>query len=98
MNQTEKNSSDRFHIMVVEDDELIRDMIQQNVEWAGYECTIAKNGEEALKILGNKNENVDVIITDIRMPGLSGIELTIKVKENYDSDVIVMTGFARFYI
>lgn len=95
MNRTEKNSSDHFYIMVVEDDELIRDMIQQNVEWAGYECTIAESGEEALKILASDKKNVDVIITDIRMPGLSGIELTMKIKENFDSDVIVMTGFAE---
>ena len=38
---------------------------------------------------------MDVILTDIRMPGLNGIELTMKVKDKHDSDVIVMTGFAE---
>ena len=95
MNQINKKSPEHFHIMVVEDEELIRDMIQQNIEWAGYKCTIAKNVEEALKILTLDRKKVDAIITDIRMPGQSGIELTKKVKENYDSDVIVMTGFAE---
>ena len=95
MNQINEKSPENFHIMVVEDEELIRDMIQQNIEWAGYKCTIAKNGEEALKILTHDRKKVDVIITDIRMPGLSGIELTKKIKGNYDSDVIVMTGFAE---
>ena len=95
MNQINKKSPEHFHIMVVEDEELIRDMIQQNIEWAGYECTIAESGMEALKILGGDSKKVDIIITDIRMPGLNGIELTKKIKENHDSDVIVMTGFAE---
>ena len=95
MNHINEKSPEHFHIMVVEDEELIRDMIQQNIEWAGYKCTIAKNVEEALKILTLDRKKVDAIITDIRMPGQSGIELTKKVKENYDSDVIVMTGFAE---
>jgi putative two-component system response regulator len=90
-----KSNADNFHILVVEDDELIRDMIQQNVESAGYECTIAESGVDALKILDEGKKNVDVIITDIRMPGLNGIELTMKVKDKHDSDVIVMTGFAE---
>jgi len=95
MKKKNKKSPERFHIMVVEEEELIRDMIQQNIEWAGYECTIAKSGIEALEILSRDSKKVHIIITDIRMPGLSGIELTKKIKENYDSDVIVMTGFAE---
>lgn len=95
MSQIKANSPDRFHIMVVDDVKFIREMILSNIESAGYKCSLAENAAEALKMLGNKNENIDVIITDIRMPGPSGIELTMKVKENYDSDVIVMTGFAE---
>ncbi len=95
MKNSHKSSADNFHILVVEDDELIRDMIKQNVENAGYECTIAESGIDALKFLDAGNKNVDVILTDIRMPGLDGIELTMKVKEKHDSDVIVMTGFAE---
>jgi len=95
MKNSYKSSADNFHILVVEDDELIRDMIKQNVESAGYECSIAESGIDALKFLDAGNKNVDVILTDIRMPGLDGIELTMKVKEKHDSDVIVMTGFAE---
>jgi putative nucleotidyltransferase with HDIG domain len=88
-------SPEHFHIMVVEDEELVRDMIRQNIERTGYQCTIAKNGTEALKILADHGKKVDIIITDIRMPGVNGIELTRKVKENYDADIIVMTGFVE---
>ena len=95
MKNFHKSSGENFHILVVEDDELIRDMIKQNVENAGYECTIAESGVDALKLLDEGKKDVDVIITDIRMPGLNGIELTMKVRDKHDSDVIVMTGFAE---
>jgi len=94
MEPINKKSPEHFHIMVVDDEELVRDMIRQNVERAGYECTTAESGIEALEILASGSKKVDIIITDIRMPSLNGIGLTMKVKENYDSDVIVMTGFA----
>lgn len=93
MYQTAVNNPDQFHIMVVDDNDMIRDTIRQTVEIDGYLCSTAASGVDALKIL--ENENVDVIITDIRMPGLSGIEITKKVKKVYDTDVIVMTGFAE---
>jgi putative nucleotidyltransferase with HDIG domain len=93
MYQTAVNNPDQFHIMVVDDNDTIRDTVRQTVEIDGYLCSTAASGVDALKIL--ENENVDVIITDIRMPGLSGIEITKKVKKVYDTDVIVMTGFAE---
>ncbi|MBW2643746.1 MAG: hypothetical protein JRC89_10345 [Deltaproteobacteria bacterium] len=60
MNHINEKSPERFHIMVVEDEELIRDMIQQNIEWAGYECTIAKSGIEALEILSRDSKKVRI--------------------------------------
>ncbi len=79
------------HILIVDDEEQMRRVLQQAIKRAGYECSISGSGEDALKFLGINN--VDVVITDIRMPGINGIELLQLVKENYDSDVIVMTGF-----
>jgi YesN/AraC family two-component response regulator len=38
---------------------------------------------------------VDFVITDINMPGMNGILLTQKIKENFDSDIIIMTGFVK---
>jgi len=95
MNHINEKSPEHFHIMVVEDEELVRDMIRQHIKRAGYKCTIARSGTEALKIMAGDSKKADIIITDIRMPGINGIELTKEVKENYDSDVIVMTGFAE---
>ena len=83
------------HILIVDDEEPLRQVLQQAINRVGYKCSISGSGEDALKFL-DKN-NVDIVITDIKMPGISGIELLQLVKENYNSDVIVITGFAGDY-
>ena len=84
---------EHIHILVVDDEEPVINMLQKAIKGAGYDCSNAGNAIDALKVLEEKN--VDVVITDIEMPGLNGIELTKIVKEKYDSDVIVITGYAR---
>ena len=90
-----RRNPDHVHILVVDDEKDIRDILQRTIIAAGYDCSIAENVEDALKVLEEKN--VDVAITDIVMPGLDGIELTGIVKKKYDADVIVMTGFVEDY-
>ena len=80
-------------ILVVDDDTNIQKLLHVLLQGEGYECLTAGNAVEALDVL--EGSRVDVVITDIRMPGLDGIELTRIVREKYDSDVIVMTGFAN---
>jgi putative two-component system response regulator len=87
--------SNGHHILIVDDDEAIRRMIRRICRKNGYVCTLASNGEEALGLL--EREKMDVVITDIVMPGMGGMELTRKVKERFQSDVIIMTGFAEEY-
>ncbi|MDY6851314.1 MAG: response regulator [Thermodesulfobacteriota bacterium] len=98
--QTEKTVSNMkitsrkpVHILIVDDEEPIRSMLKQGLEYAGYECSIAGDGQEALEILAERD--VTVVITDILMPRLDGIKLTKIIKEKYDSNVIVMTGFGE---
>jgi DNA-binding NtrC family response regulator len=80
------------HILIVDDEESMRKVLQQAITRAGYKCSISGDGKDALEFL-DKN-SVDIVVTDISMPGISGIELLQLVKEKYNSDVIVMTGFA----
>ncbi|MCE5251305.1 response regulator, partial [bacterium] len=82
-----------IHILVVDDEEPIRDIMQRAIKNAGYTCTTAGNVKEALRILDENS--IDVVITDIVMPGASGIILLEKVREKHDADVMVMTGFAE---
>ncbi len=95
MNVIDKHTPGNIHILVAEDEKTIRDIIQEALGNEGYVCSIAEDGEKALKVLAK--HNADVVITDIMMPNLDGLELTRIVKEKYDSDVIVMTGFVKDY-
>ena len=86
----EKNTNSS-HILVVDDEEITKTMLCQVVEHGGYQCMTASGSDEALHILAN--EIVDVVITDIRMSGLDGFELTEIVKKKYGADVIIITGY-----
>jgi two-component system cell cycle response regulator len=91
----EKNgeTSPLTRILIVEDKEEIRDMLKEAMVLSGYECLTAGNGREALECLAANP--VDVVLTDIKMPEMNGLELTTHIKKSHDIDVIVMTGFTE---
>ena len=88
------NSEKSVHILVVDDDETIREILQDAITYFKYHCTVAENATAALKYLEG-DRDIDVILIDIKMAGMNGIELCEKVKEKYDADVIIMTGGAN---
>jgi two-component system cell cycle response regulator len=93
MNDKNHIPGDDIHILVVDDEESIRNIIKESLQYGGYSCSCAEDGLEALHIMDQMS--VDVVITDIQMPHMDGIELTKSIKERFDSDVIVMTGFVK---
>jgi len=82
---------DTPHILVVDDEESIRKILDNFIRRFGYTSYTASNANEALEIL--KENEITIVITDIMMPGISGLDLTGIIKEKYSSDVIIMTGF-----
>ena len=79
-------------ILIVDDEAIIRDLCTRALK--GYHVTEAANGEEALKIFAKGG--IDVILTDVMMPKMNGIELLKRLKELEPTIVvIVMTGFAE---
>ncbi len=83
------------HILIVEDDLAVRDSMAEFVTMTGFDCLVAASAEEAIDIL--KATEIQVVITDIMMPGMDGLELTDIIKKDYDIDVIVMTGYSGQY-
>ena len=83
------------HILIVDDDTVIKDSIHEFIASSGYNSLTASSAEEALELL--KSNRVNVIITDIILPGKDGLQLTDLVKQNHDIDVIVMTGYSKDY-
>ena len=78
-------------ILIVDDEAIIRDLCRRALK--GYRVLEAADGEEALKVF--ENGGVDVILTDVMMPNMDGIELLKRLKELEPTVVvIVMTGYA----
>jgi len=88
-------SKQGIHILIVDDDATVRYLMNEFMETVGYQAYMASSGEEALNLL--KTNPVDVVVTDIMMPGIDGLELTELIKLNYDIEVIVMTGYSGDY-
>ncbi len=83
------------HILVVDDDPSVREIMHEFVEFSGYRSFKAENAAAALEIL--KNHSIQIVITDITMPGMDGLELTDQIRKDHDAHVIVMTGFNYDY-
>jgi two-component system, NtrC family, sensor kinase len=84
-------------VLVVEDDEQVRHYINDTLRDLRYEVTEAENGEQALRALDGLNGNhagIDLVLTDIVMPGMRGIELARRIQAAHpDMPVIFMTGY-----
>jgi len=85
-------SNKDIHILIVDDDRSIRTTMHKYIEKAGYSSQIASSAEEALEII--KGNTFHVVITDIILPGMGGLELTKVIKKENGSDVIVVTGYS----
>ncbi len=81
-----------FKILVVDDEEEFRDVYRIILEDKGYDINEASSGEKCLSML--ENDDFDLVITDLKMVGMDGIELLKSIKEKQHScDVIIVTGF-----
>jgi len=78
-------------ILLVDDETDLREVLDISLSHSGYNVLTAENGTQALSIL-NDND-IPVVITDIKMPGIDGIELLRKIKnKNPEAEVIMLTG------
>lgn len=82
-------------VLIVDDDEAVLETMHEFIFRAGYQVYSASSAEKALEML--KDISVEIVITDILMPGMDGLQLTEIVKNDHDADVIVMTGYCGDY-
>ncbi len=81
------------HILVVEDEEIIRLMFRQSFETWGFQVDVAENGKEAFEKC--QSNSYHIVVTDLNMPVMDGMELLKRVKSKWPfMEVIVITGFA----
>lgn len=77
-------------ILIVDDEKEIRDLIDIYLKGEGYDTIKAENGEEALNIL--EEQNVDLIILDIMMPKVNGIEACLRIREEREMPIIMLSA------
>jgi diguanylate cyclase (GGDEF)-like protein len=82
-------------ILVVEDDCTASELYLAILTRSGFNTKAADSAEEAIKIL--ENEDMNIILTDIKLPGMDGIQFTKKIRKKCNTDVIVMTGYSAEY-
>jgi|YelNatPaOPRAMG01_1025707.scaffolds.fasta_scaffold04270_8 DNA-binding NtrC family response regulator len=81
-----------FKVLIAEDEEITLKHLISTLQHEGYEVTGVSDGYDALEKI--EKENFNVLIADIKMPGLSGIELLEKIKEKQlETEVIIITGY-----
>lgn len=83
---------DSVVVLIVDDDELVRMTLSVLIGSFGYHCLVAGDGIEAIAVL--KSTAVDLVFSDIVMPGMDGLQLLDHIIENYkETDVIISTGY-----
>jgi DNA-binding NtrC family response regulator len=82
----------KHRILIVEDDEIFLRPLQRTLEVEGYEVAVVQSGEEAVELL--KGDDVDLVLTDKRLPGIDGVDLVRRMKADHpDLAVVVMTAY-----
>ncbi len=83
----------KIHVLIVDDDEAHAEAVAESLERVGYECTVAASGSRAATLI--ETRNYDVIVTDLMMDDIDGLELLRRAKEELpDAEVILLTGHA----
>lgn len=94
----DRAEKDMYKVLLVDDEALIREAISENIQWEemGFSFMGAcENGKQAIEMI--EKEQPDLLLTDINMPFVDGMELTKYVYENYpDTKVIIISGFDEF--
>ncbi|MBV1881684.1 MAG: response regulator [Pseudomonadales bacterium] len=87
-----------YTILIIDDDETLREMLREVLTRSGHHVLSAENGELGIKLI--EIHSVDLVITDIYMPHTDGLEVTIKLRETHpEIKIIVISGNApEFYV
>lgn len=79
-----------YKVLIIDDEEDIRNLIRIYLENEGYETTLASSGEDGMKII--ENDFYDLILLDIMMEGINGIETCIEIRKKTNTPIIFLTA------
>ncbi len=87
-----------YRILLVDDEILVRDAIKENIDWKSIDCELVgdcENGKQAAEFV--QEHPVDIVLTDILMPYMDGMELSHFLHDNYpDIVIVIFSGFGEF--
>ena len=84
-----------YTVLVVDDEEVVRQLACRMLTWTGYQALEARHGREALATIEEHNGPVHLVLTDIKMPGMNGRDLGRQVEERWPGmPILYMSGFA----
>ena len=93
MESSDLEIENKIRILVVDDEASVRMLLKEVLEGQGYDITVASSGEEAIEL--TLKTAFEIMITDMRMPGINGVEVIQHVKNiNSECCIIVITGYA----
>ncbi|MCL7488590.1 MAG: response regulator [Desulfobulbaceae bacterium] len=83
-----------MRVLIIDDDEQIRVLLQQMMQWAGFEVLVAENGKVAMQM--QSRQPADLVITDLIMPEQEGLETISRLKKEYPGiKIIAISGGGR---
>lgn len=80
------------HLVITDDDQEIRTLLSEFLTKHGYQITTANNGEQLLTLLADAKHNYDLIILDVMMPGIDGIETCRQIRQRSSIPIIMLTA------
>ena len=87
-----------YRILLVDDEILVRDAIKENIDWKSMDCELVgdcENGKQAAEFV--QQHEVDIVLTDILMPYMDGMEFSRFLHDNYpDIVIVIFSGFGEF--
>lgn len=84
----------KYNVLVADDERFILQSLEFILEAENYNVTTVENGREALELLMDSENSFDILITDVQMPGLNGLELVTELEERGISiPVIIISGY-----
>jgi len=93
------NSNDKREILLIDDEQVVRDIGGEMLKALGFTCITAENGGEGLRIYKEHPRGFALVILDIEMPGLTGDKVYMKLKElNPRQKILITSGYAQNYL
>lgn len=85
--------SEHGHVLVVDDDETVRDVVRRYLELAGHRVTLAGDGEQALDLVALAEP--DLIVLDLMLPGIDGLEVCRRIRQRSAVPVVMLTALGE---